>query len=481
MERAKATFVSPTARPLLPRVSILVTLAVFAATLFVAGLPLRRQIQEQLAGRDGEALYAVAIMQQLAEEEEWGDGTMGDTPADLFTVLLKTSRLKGVLAARLFAPDGSFWAAFPETAREDALTAEELAPLLNLRPSSRFHPSAQLDEHFFMFDEDERPQPLLEVLIPLHHRDKEALLGAAQFILAGHSLAAEFAALDRRLLWQGAATFLIGASIIVSAMLWAFGRLDRANHLLSERTASLLRANHELALAAKTSAVGAVSAHLLHGLKNPLSGLQNFLQSRKGSPTMGASSEWDDLVATTRRMQNLVNDAVHVLQDDAHLNEYEISMEELMEILAGKSREVAQVAQVRFTSTLQARGVLANREANLILLILENLIQNAVEATPPGRVVALNITEEGDAVVCHVEDQGEGVPEALHNKLFTPCRSGKAGGSGLGLAISRQLATHLGADLALKSSSPRGSVFTLVLPKKIFLSPHSGATLPVAS
>jgi signal transduction histidine kinase len=473
MERAKSIFGSARPVRVLPMLSIFVTLSVFAATLFIAGNHLRRQIQEQLAGRDGEALYAVATMQQLAEEEAWGDEHVLETPADLFTIVLQTSRLKGVLAARLFAPDGSFWAAFPEMVREDSLGPEELAPLLQLKPFSRFHPSARLEELFFTLEESERPEPLLEVLIPLHHREDDVLLGAAQFILAGHSLAAEFAALDRKLLWQGAVTFSIGASIVVSAMLWAFGRLDRANRLLSDRTSSLLRANHELALAAKTSAVGAISAHLLHGLKNPLSGLQNFLQSRKHNFAASTPADWEDLVATTRRMQNLVNDTVNVLQDGAHLNEYEITIEEVVEILTGKSKEVAGAAQVRFVSALRARGVLANREANLVLLILENLIQNAVQATPAGGAVALNIFEQGDAVVCAVEDQGSGVPEALQTKLFTPCRSSKPGGSGLGLAISRQLATHLGADLILKSSSPGGSVFTLLLPKKLFIGSRS--------
>jgi signal transduction histidine kinase len=45
-----------------------------------------------------------------------------------------------------------------------------------------------------------------------------------------------------------------------------------------------------------------------------------------------------------------------------------------------------------------------------------------------------------------------------------PERSAKPGGSGIGLAISKQLANHLGGELALKHSSPHGCVFTLRLP-----------------
>jgi signal transduction histidine kinase len=448
-----------------------VTMAVFGAILFLAGNHLRDQIREQLAGRDGEALYAVALMQQLAEEEEEFAFELTGEPAELFNIILQTSRLKGVLAARLFAPDGSFWGAFPETVEEAALAADDLKILEELRPLSRFHSSMPLRDLFLTAEMSGGSEPLLEVLVPLHPMGGETLLGAAQFIMAGHSLAAEFEALDRRLFLQGGIAFLIGTSIVAAAMLWALGRLNRAHRLLSERTASLLRANHELTLAAKSSAVGAVTSHLLHGLKNPLSGLQTFLENRKEEFSQASAADWDDLVATTRRMQNLVNETVRVLQENAQLNEYEISLAELVDLLGAKTKEVAARGDVGFTARSEAEKSLANREANLVLLILENLLQNAIQATPPGKSVSLLLYEEGDRVLCDVADQGRGVDEAVQNHLFAPCRSSKPGGSGLGLAISRQLAAHLGAELFLKSNSAHGCIFTLSLPQTLFLRP----------
>jgi signal transduction histidine kinase len=64
-----------------------------------------------------------------------------------------------------------------------------------------------------------------------------------------------------------------------------------------------------------------------------------------------------------------------------------------------------------------------------------------------------------------VRDQGPGIPEAVRARLFEPGPSTKEGGSGLGLAISRQLARHLGAELELAETSPRGSVFRVRLPR----------------
>jgi signal transduction histidine kinase len=107
---------------------------------------------------------------------------------------------------------------------------------------------------------------------------------------------------------------------------------------------------------------------------------------------------------------------------------------------------------------------LSNHEADLVLLILENLVQNALEATPAGKDVSLEVAVHDRSVVMEVADQGPGLPPGMEAQLFGPCVSSKRGGGGIGLAISRQLAKHLGAELRLKYTSPQGAAFCLTLP-----------------
>jgi C4-dicarboxylate-specific signal transduction histidine kinase len=109
-------------------------------------------------------------------------------------------------------------------------------------------------------------------------------------------------------------------------------------------------------------------------------------------------------------------------------------------------------------------GVLANHTADLVLLILENLVQNAIDATPAGKAVRLAVCTEGDRVLMEVADEGPGLPPEMQTRLFRPCSSQKKGGSGIGLAISQQLANRLGAELSLKCSSSNGCTFRLALP-----------------
>jgi signal transduction histidine kinase len=145
-------------------------------------------------------------------------------------------------------------------------------------------------------------------------------------------------------------------------------------------------------------------------------------------------------------------------------------------LLADKIQPAARAAGVRLETVVTTAGALSNHDADLVLLILENLAQNAVEASLRGRTVRVAVFAEGERTVVEVQDEGPGLPPGVEARLFTPGASSKQGGSGIGLAISRQLATHLSAELRLKCSSPQGCTFRLALPRPALLPATAAAT-----
>ena len=155
----------------LPWVLIGVTLAILAATILLASQQLRAKIREQIAGRDGEVLHAVAVMQLEADAPEIELlGPITD-PDNQLSVVLKTSRLKGVVATRLYDANGRFMRAFPPDVREAALESRYLPVLRRLKPLSHFVPAVPLSGLFL--PEDDAPEtnqtmPVLEVNVPLH-------------------------------------------------------------------------------------------------------------------------------------------------------------------------------------------------------------------------------------------------------------------------------------------------------------------------
>jgi two-component system, OmpR family, sensor histidine kinase CreC len=97
---------------------------------------------------------------------------------------------------------------------------------------------------------------------------------------------------------------------------------------------------------------------------------------------------------------------------------------------------------------------------------LENLLGNAVQHSPEGERVELEISG-GPQCVAQVRDHGSGVDPAIRERLFerfATTRHGD-GGTGLGLAIVRAVAELHGGHAELRETGPRGSVFTLSLPR----------------
>jgi signal transduction histidine kinase len=306
--------------------------------------------------------------------------------------------------------------------------------------------------------------PLLEVFVPLHTRDGP-LAGIAQFLVEGHSIGAEYERLDRFLVPKAILAFAAGGLILAGSLAWAFRRLRRAQQLLTERTENLLRANQELALAAKTSALGAVAAHLIHGLKNPLAGLQNFVAARGPATETATADDWQQAVASTQRMQAMIHQIVGVLREEQAGVGYEVTLAELEQTVRNRAQPLARDRDVNLTTLIQTEAALPNRTANLVVLILVNLVENALQASPAGRTVTLTLRREGSRIVFEVGDQGAGFP--ADTPLFMPCRSSKEAGTGIGLALCKQLANHLGAELELATSTSAGCVFVLRLPAEV--------------
>jgi len=437
-------------------------LCVLVAVVAVTTWQIRQRIRDQIAGRDAEVLYAMALM-YYAEDVKAGLGGPITDPGNQLSIVLRSADLRGVMGVRLFDPKGRYVESFPIDVTEQSFSKEDLPRLSDLRPVSRFDSRVPMSRLFYPVKNDPATGAVavLEVNVPLH-TPEGPLAGIAQFLLEGQSIAAEYKRLDRHLVLQAGMTALAGSAILGAALGWAFRRLRRAHQLVAERTQNLLRANQELAFAAKTSALGAVTAHLIHGLKNPLAGLQQFVASHGSAPNEAEEADWRQAVATTRRMQTTINRVVAVLREEQTGAAYEITTAELEQLVSARLSPLVREKGVTLETAVQADASLPNRAANLVILILVNLVQNAVQATPSDRKVLLTIRRGAAGLQFEVRDQGPGFPENV--PLFQPCVSSKDGGAGIGLALCKQLANHLGAELTLSRNGPEGCLFILTLP-----------------
>ena len=433
----------------LPLIGILLALLLLAGAVIHTRNLVRNEFGDQLARRDA-TLLASLLEQRLRNVED-------EAPDDPLFAILETAsltNLPGVMSVGLFDTNGIYLDGLPAFATDLDLSETDVQELNRGQRVSRFEYLPNLDEEFLLppqVDPGPKGFPVLEVILPLPD-SSGAQAGMARFLMQADSLAEEFDAMDRTLRRQALIAFILAGLAMTVGLAFVF-------HRLVETQRQLVTANRELTLAAKTAAVGAVMSHLLHGLKNPLAGLQQFVTAQATVPEL----DWADAKDSTRRMRTMIDDVTRLLREDSGLVSYEITPAELLEQLQRRLTPLAREQEVDLELDCQCGNLLPNRTANLVTLILENLATNALQATPEGRKVVLSAHPEEHWIRFRVHDQGTGLPDSVRHRLFTPTLSTKDGGTGLGLALSRQLARILGAELELEKTGADGSVFSLRL------------------
>jgi len=100
--------------------------------------------------------------------------------------------------------------------------------------------------------------------------------------------------------------------------------------------------------------------------------------------------------------------------------------------------------------------------------VFSNLFKNGIQSVPADRegLITVDLEVRGNRVVVAISDNGTGIPEELHNKMFTPNFTTKSSGMGLGLSIVRKYLESAGGTIWFESVSGAGTTFFVELPLK---------------
>jgi len=124
---------------------------------------------------------------------------------------------------------------------------------------------------------------------------------------------------------------------------------------------------------------------------------------------------------------------------------------------------------IHLTVPIDEMFVFADKDQ--IIRVLNNLINNAIQAIPDDRRGLIYISldsNQRNAIVC-VRDNGTGIPEDLQPKVFLPNFTSKSSGTGLGLAMCQQIIEAANGKIYFKTIPGKGTSFFVELPlmKKI--------------
>jgi len=109
----------------------------------------------------------------------------------------------------------------------------------------------------------------------------------------------------------------------------------------------------------------------------------------------------------------------------------------------------------------QADEAVVNGQGDALMVLMRNLVDNAIKYTPDGGTVDVTVSADAQGARLLVEDSGPGIPAEERERVFDRfyrIAGSEAGGSGLGLAIIKAIAERHGATLALGKSERLGGL-----------------------
>lgn len=144
----------------------------------------------------------------------------------------------------------------------------------------------------------------------------------------------------------------------------------------------------------------------------------------------------------------------------------EVNMTDLFQRVIGQFRGQLDERQIQTaTSSVMSEQFFSYPE--MIYLILENLVENAIAfCRYQGAYMHLRASSENGRVLIEVEDNGDGIEEQFHSRIFDMYFRGndRSKGNGLGLYIIRKAVEKLDGTISFTSAPDKGTHFILNFP-----------------
>ena len=211
---------------------------------------------------------------------------------------------------------------------------------------------------------------------------------------------------------------------------------------------------------------------LSHDLRNNLNAVTLTLQLL--SMRLAAAPDFADAARDVRNLQRAVFETVdgmdRLLQAErlrkqkVALKLGPVDLRELADSVIGQARSKAEAKGLAVENAVPA-DARAHSDRELLTLVLQNLLGNAVKFSPRGRVRVRAEPDPGGWRVA-VADDGPGIAADRVGQLFEAFSRGEThgqSGMGLGLTIASHAARLLGSELRVESEVGRGAEFSLVL------------------
>jgi signal transduction histidine kinase len=264
---------------------------------------------------------------------------------------------------------------------------------------------------------------------------------------------------------------------------------------VEERTRELKSTQSQLIQSEKMASLGELTAGIAHEIQNPLNFVNNFSDLsnelidemkaafKKGEPEEGFSIA-DDIRQNLEKINHHGKRADAIVKGMLQHSQSSSGVKELTDInvladeylrlayhgLKAKDKSFNTTVKTDFDQTIGDINIIPRDMGRVILNLISNSFYAVNEKAKQGiadyqPTVSVSTKKEGNAVLIFVEDNGNGIPEKILNKIFQPFFTTKptGQGTGLGLSLSYDIVKAHGGELRVKTMEGEGSTFIILL------------------
>ncbi|HEY7727225.1 MAG TPA: ATP-binding protein, partial [Candidatus Eisenbacteria bacterium] len=221
----------------------------------------------------------------------------------------------------------------------------------------------------------------------------------------------------------------------------------------------------------RLAALGRFASSVAHELRNPLTGIATGVQYlERGIPEEDERREGVKFILReVVRLNRIVEDLFSATRPRS-LRLAPVRLAEVADRAARGAAPAAREKQVEVRLEDADTWPALVADADQLQQVLLNLVQNAVQATPPGGSVVIRAgaapEPPPERVVIEVEDTGTGIAPEHLPRIFDPFYTTRQTGTGLGLFVAHGIVQRHGGLIEVESETGRGTRFRVTLPRE---------------
>ncbi|HVY74443.1 MAG TPA: HAMP domain-containing sensor histidine kinase, partial [Puia sp.] len=247
---------------------------------------------------------------------------------------------------------------------------------------------------------------------------------------------------------------------------------DEIGVLVREYNRMVAQLEESAAALAKSEREGAwreMARQVAHEIKNPLTPMKLSIQYLQKANSSGAGNMHELTANVARTLVEQIDHLSKISSDFsqfANIGNPRREVFDLHEMLHSLVSLYETMENLLFKWVPVRERILVYADKTQLNRLFTNLLQNAFEACHEKDKCVISVSEEllDDRILIKITDNGEGIPEQMRSKIFTPNFTTKTSGTGLGLAMSKTIVEQAKGKIWFETAEGIGTIFFVELP-----------------